>query len=91
MAVEDAVYPVVSVGSKGIAKIQKGLSWGPIECIDTLLDAIHKGAGLDCVQGSVAMEQGDVIDIIIETVLDAVVVSHFERKRCVEPRCESAV
>ena len=51
--------------------------------VDTLLNAINEGRGLDCVL-VVAVEQGHVGDIVIETLLDAV--SHFERKRCDEPR-----
>ena len=87
VAVKDAVDPVVRVGSEGIAKIRIGLSLSPIEGVDTLLDTIHERAGLNGVQGSVAVEQGDVSDIIVEAVLDAI--CHCERKRCDEPRSES--
>ena len=89
VAVEDAMNSVVRVGSEGIAKVRVGLSLSPIEGVDTLLDTVHERAGLNGVQGSVAVEQWDVSDIIVETVLDAIVVSHFEQKRCDEPRSES--
>ena len=61
-----------------------------------MLNTVHERAGLDCIQGVVNVEQGDVSDIVIETVLDAVVVSHCEcegvknlvvRVRRVEPHC----